>query len=44
MMEDRLSYALPLVVLGNIAHALSVKNKVREIFKYREEAIHKLFS
>jgi len=42
-MEDILSYVLPLGFLGNIAHALFVKNKVREIFEFRNKKVEEIF-
>jgi ligand-binding SRPBCC domain-containing protein len=42
-MTDILTYGLPLGFLGDIAHALIVKNKIKEIFKFREEKTKELF-
>lgn len=42
-MEDILTYVLPLGFLGKISHALFVKNKVREIFDYRNQQVEKVF-
>ncbi|MFD0939372.1 SRPBCC family protein [Pedobacter boryungensis] len=42
-MTDILTYALPLGVLGTIAHNLMVKNKVKEIFTFRENKVIELF-
>lgn len=36
---DRVTYALPLGILGGMAHALLVRRQLRAIFDYREEAI-----
>lgn len=44
MMRDRVSYALPLGVLGRLAHTLTVKRDVESIFDYRAEAMRRLFS
>jgi ligand-binding SRPBCC domain-containing protein len=43
-MEDIVDYKLPLGFLGSIAHALFVKNKLNQIFDYREKKLTELFS
>ncbi len=42
-MLDHVKYALPLGVLGNVAHALYVKNKLKSIFDFRETKLKELF-
>jgi ligand-binding SRPBCC domain-containing protein len=42
-MRDRVQYALPLGVLGRLAHSLSVKRDVEGIFNFREAAMRRLF-
>jgi ligand-binding SRPBCC domain-containing protein len=42
-MRDRVQYALPLGVLGRLAHSISVKRDVEGIFNFREEAMRRLF-
>ncbi len=42
-MYDILSYHVPFGFIGSIADLLFVKNKVEEIFKYREKKIEELF-
>lgn len=42
-MIDVVRYALPLGILGQIAHTLAVRNDVHRIFDYRRERIHHLF-
>ena len=42
-MRDRVDYALPLSVLGEVAHALVVARTLDRIFDYRSSAIDKLF-
>ena len=42
-MHDILSYHVPFGFIGSIADLLFVKNKVEEIFKYREKKIEELF-
>lgn len=43
-MNDELEYALPMGPLGNIAHTLYVKNRLKEIFDYRFEKVDQLFN
>ena len=42
-MHDILLYHVPFGFIGSIADLLFVKNKVEEIFKYREKKIEELF-
>ena len=42
-MTDIVSYALPLGILGKLAHAIFVRKKVRSIFDYWAQVIHKYF-
>tara|TARA_B110000263_G_scaffold126993_1_gene110489 strand:+ start:3112 stop:3573 length:462 start_codon:yes stop_codon:yes gene_type:complete len=42
-MEDVVDYKIPFGILGQIAHPLFVKNKLRQIFKFREKKLIKLF-
>lgn len=42
-MQDEVKYALPLGVLGRLAHTLFVKRQLQGIFDYRERVIHDLF-
>jgi len=42
-MTDIVSYAIPLGILGKLAHFLYVGKKVKSIFEYRSEVIHKYF-
>jgi ligand-binding SRPBCC domain-containing protein len=42
-MLDRVKYAMPLSILGNITHQLFVKKQLEEIFKYREVTVRTLF-
>lgn len=43
MMEDVVDYKIPLGLLGRLAHFLFVKNKVKQIFTYREKALNEIF-
>jgi len=43
MMTDILNYAMPFGVAGTIANLILVKNKINQIFSYREGAIEQLF-
>ncbi|MGC2660629.1 MAG: SRPBCC family protein [Bryobacteraceae bacterium] len=40
---DHLEYALPLGVLGRLAHRVLVSRQLREIFAYRQQALSKIF-
>ena len=42
-MKDIIHYAMPLGILGRIAHAITVKKQLNEIFDYRITAINKEF-
>jgi ligand-binding SRPBCC domain-containing protein len=43
LMQDEVKYELPLGFIGDIAHNLIVKEKIRKIFKFREETLNRLF-
>lgn len=43
LMIDEIKYQIPLGILGQLAHTLFVKEKVVEIFKFREKALEKIF-
>lgn len=43
LMKDIVSYAPPFGVLGAIANALMIRNKLKEIFDYRTVAIERKF-
>ena len=43
LLSDRVDYALPLGLLGDIAHALIVKHDVTRIFDYRQQKIAEMF-
>jgi ligand-binding SRPBCC domain-containing protein len=42
-MTDIVNYSLPLGFLGRIANSLFVKNKLQEIFDFRESVVNKYF-
>jgi ligand-binding SRPBCC domain-containing protein len=42
-MTDLVEYELPFGLLGNIAHAITAKKKLRQIFTYRYYKINELF-
>lgn len=42
-MTDILTYGLPFGFLGKIAHGIVVKNKIKEIFIFREKKVNELF-
>lgn len=41
--DDQIEYELPLGPLGNLAHAVAVRNQLRAIFGYRERAVAAIF-
>lgn len=43
LMTDRVSYKLPLGILGRIAHAIFVRKQLEKIFEYREDCLEKMF-
>lgn len=43
-MTDRVSYKLPLGLLGRLVHLLFVKRKVEQIFEYRSKVMTKFFN
>jgi len=43
-MTDIVHYALPLGFIGQIMNALVVKNKLKEIFEYRVQAVNRIFN
>lgn len=44
LMTDLLHYKVPYGIIGSIADAVFVNNKVEEIFKFRKQIIGKMFS
>jgi ligand-binding SRPBCC domain-containing protein len=42
-MTDLVHYRLPFSFLGDVAHTITVKNKLKEIFTYRYFKINELF-
>ncbi len=43
IMTDKVSYALPFSILGNISHSIFVRKKIESIFDHREKVIADLF-
>ena len=43
LMRDILNYAIPYGIIGRLANNVLVDKQVKEIFKFREKAIVKLF-
>jgi ligand-binding SRPBCC domain-containing protein len=43
LMIDEIKYQIPFGILGQFAHSLFVKEKVKEIFKFREKALERIF-
>lgn len=44
LMKDTVDYELPLGFLGEIAHVLFVKKKLKHIFNYRTQVLDKMFN
>jgi len=44
LMTDRVSYKLPFGFLGRIAHAIFVKNQLKQIFEFREAYLSMVFN
>lgn len=42
LISDRVDYDLPFSVLGRIAHRVAVSAQLRQIFRYRQEAIGRI--
>lgn len=42
-MMDKVSYKVPFGVLGDIAHAVFIKNQLKTIFEYRFQKLEELF-
>ncbi len=43
LMSDIISYAPPFSILGDIANQLIIKNKLKEIFDFREKALIEIY-
>ena len=43
LMKDIISYKPPMGILGNVANALVIKQKLKEIFDYRTKVLNRLF-
>jgi len=43
LMTDFVSYKLPMGVLGRLAHWIFVRNKIKEIFEFREKYLEEYF-
>lgn len=43
LMKDKVEYALPLGILGRIAHSIFVKSRLEQIFDYRVDVLKKTF-
>jgi len=43
LMRDKLIYAIPFGLIGNLVHSLIVGKQVKEIFSHREKAVNNLF-
>jgi ligand-binding SRPBCC domain-containing protein len=43
LMEDIVSYAIPLGFIGRIVHCLIIRKKIKEIFEFRTQTLKDLF-
>jgi ligand-binding SRPBCC domain-containing protein len=43
LMKDEIKYQIPFGMLGQLAQTLFIKDKVKEIFQFREKALEKIF-
>lgn len=43
LMTDEIKYSLPFGILGRIAHLLTVRKQIENIFAYRKNVLNKLF-
>lgn len=44
LMQDEVKYQLPLGYIGSLIHNFIVREKIRKIFKFREETLTRLFN
>ena len=44
LMKDRVTYSLPLGILGRLAHRMLVKPRLEAIFNYRYQVLEKKFN
>ncbi|MDP3468201.1 MAG: SRPBCC family protein [Daejeonella sp.] len=43
LMKDEIKYQIPLGILGQLAHAIFVRKRVEDIFRFRKKALEKIF-
>jgi ligand-binding SRPBCC domain-containing protein len=43
LMTDEVRYALPYGWIGSLGHSLVVRKKIKKIFDYRRQVLHKIF-
>lgn len=43
LMIDEIKYQIPFGIIGQLAHSIFLREKVKEIFRYREQALNKIF-
>ncbi len=44
LMKDRVKYALPFGVIGELAHSILVRDKIENIFTYRKQVLNQIFN
>lgn len=43
LMKDEIKYQIPFGIIGQLAHSIFVREKVKDIFRFRETALNKIF-
>ena len=43
LMSDKVTYKVPLGILGNFMNKIYIQNELRKVFQYREKVLNKLF-
>ncbi len=44
LMKDRVKYQLPYGVIGELTHSILVRNKIEDIFAYRQQVLNQIFN
>jgi len=43
LIRDEIKYQIPFGILGQLAHSVFVREKIKDIFRFREKALNKIF-
>lgn len=43
LIRDEIKYQIPFGIVGQLAHSVFVREKVKDIFRFREKALNKIF-